>query len=70
MGRCCSSNRLCTEGQGHCDNDRECFGNLVCGRKNCGSKFTWSGANCCKKSEGMNYIWNRNLETGKEYTYY
>ena len=37
----------CVEGRGHCDNDTECEGLLVCGRMNCGIS---SVANCCTHS--------------------
>ena len=37
---CCSSSNQCNIGEGDCDNDSECSGNLVCGTDNCGSNFT------------------------------
>ena len=36
---CCSSSNQCGIGEGDCDNDSECSGNLVCGTDNCGSNF-------------------------------
>merc|ERR1719228_742698 len=31
---CCSSSNQCGEGEGDCDSDAECFGNLKCGEGN------------------------------------
>ena len=32
---CCTDTLPCSMGQGDCDADSECFGNLVCGTDNC-----------------------------------
>ena len=45
---CCSVSSPCKEGQGDCDTDEECRGDLVCGRNNCGNKFDWKSADCCE----------------------
>ena len=36
---CCSSSNQCSIGEGDCDDDSECSGNLVCGTDNCDSNF-------------------------------
>lgn len=46
---CCSREKPCKEGQGDCDDDDECKGDLVCGSNNCGKKFRWHSADCCEK---------------------
>ena len=48
---CCSTSNQCGEGQGDCDKDSECLGNLVCGRDNCDkSKFPDNDkTDCCRK---------------------
>ena len=33
---CCSASKPCVNGQGDCDKDSDCYGNLVCGDNNCG----------------------------------
>ena len=52
MRECCSVRALCELGQGDCDHDNECAGDLVCGINNCGSEFLWSKADCCMKKPG------------------
>ena len=51
-GQYCTSNpRACGLGDGDCDKDSECQGNLVCGTNNCActSANGWStAADCCK----------------------
>ena len=49
---CCSVENPCGEGEGDCDSNGECKGNLVCGSNNCGSKFPTSEADCCTESGG------------------
>ena len=60
MGECCSSNIPCGSGQGDCDGDTECAGDLICGKNNCGPEFLWSSADCCqgKLSEFLVIIHN------------
>ena len=36
---------FCSEGQGDCDRDKECFGDLKCGNENCGTSFM--AKDCC-----------------------
>ena len=50
---CCTSTYPCNEGEGDCDLDSDCKGNLRCGIDNCLSDFSSSGSNwssaadCC-----------------------
>ena len=32
---CCTKRNQCKEGEGDCDADSQCKGNLVCGKNNC-----------------------------------
>ena len=40
---CCTAGNPCKEGDGDCDNDTECMGDLVCGVDNC----KWGHGDCC-----------------------
>jgi len=44
----CSSVNPCLEGQGDCDYDIDCAGNLVCGDGNCGGRYHRTD-DCCRK---------------------
>ena len=48
--QCCTNGYnkgvFCSEGQGDCDYDKECFGDLKCGINNCGTSFR-AGYDCC-----------------------
>ena len=44
---CCSEENPCSEGQGDCDSDSECLGDLRCGTNNCGAAFESDQADCC-----------------------
>ena len=45
---CCGTNDPCDEGQGDCDKDSECSGNLICGKNNCDrSRFPSNKTDCC-----------------------
>lgn len=46
---CCSPSKPCPEGEGDCDNDSECSGNLVCGSNNCKkwNSKAHSAMDCC-----------------------
>ena len=44
---CCGHIR-CEEGEGHCKNDDQCAGDLVCGKDNCPAPFS-SHLDCCMK---------------------
>jgi len=45
----CKTN-ICSFGQGDCDNDDECWGNLICGTNNCGGEAGQYDLldDCCK----------------------
>ena len=43
---CCSSSQPCGVSEGHCSNDDECLGLLLCGTDNCFTPFS-SSADCC-----------------------
>ena len=49
MQECCSKSRPCHDGQGDCDYNEHCAGELICGRSNCGPEFPY-GMDCCVKS--------------------
>ena len=44
---CCRVDDPCGEGEGDCDENRECVGDLVCGKDNCGEEFPLQ-ADCCE----------------------
>ena len=43
---CCTPTNPCLDGQGDCDRNEDCVGNLICGVDNCGPSFS-SIENCC-----------------------
>ena len=47
---CCSADEPCGLGEGDCDSDDECSGELVCGVNNCIQKHTdfTAQADCCE----------------------
>ena len=53
---CCTTEKKCQEGEGHCDYDSECEDGLECGHQNCHTMPGNAGfsiyADCCKKKEG------------------
>jgi len=59
--KACTNNTQCAEGQGDCDHDGHCQGQLICGINNCD---TANGANetadCCKVAacDGSNTAWS------------
>ena len=45
---CCSASYKCGEGEGDCDNDNECLGNLLCGTDNCDQSLGFGPSyDCC-----------------------
>ena len=54
---CCSSSRLCDEGQGHCSGDYECAGDLVCGKDNCNYTAGFSSGYDCCVTLGIYLFW-------------
>ena len=54
---CCTSKFQCYEGEGDCDSDSECAGDLLCGKDNCvnfNSAWPDSAFDCC--TQGKNII--------------
>ena len=45
-GACCTSSHQCGIGEGDCDYDHDCAGNLKCGENNCDSGFP-DDYDCC-----------------------
>merc|ERR1711971_748093 len=47
---CCTKEKPCNKGEGDCDKDHDCIGDLVCGKDNCHDElgFPWWG-DCCKE---------------------
>ena len=53
IGKCCTMDQPCEEGEGDCEDDFECRGDLVCGNNNCkqfGSIFH-AKDDCCTRPE-------------------
>ena len=52
---CCTTSNKCEIGEGDCDSDADCTGNLVCGKDNCLSIFGHSPSDfdCCKESKSL-----------------
>ena len=50
---CCSAQNPCGSGEGDCDENIECVGNLICGSDNCGSSFPNQNADCCTEGNFM-----------------
>jgi len=48
LKECCSEEKPCGYGQGDCDMDSECEGDLKCGNDNCGPSFFDSRTDCCE----------------------
>ena len=48
--QCCTTTNPCVFGEGDCDSDDECDGNLVCGTDNCGAGN--SNMDCCTTTAG------------------
>lgn len=46
---CCDTDEdgPCGIGEGDCDGDSECSGDLLCGKDNCDQDTFWSSADCC-----------------------
>ena len=43
----CTSSKQCDVGEGHCDSDNACKGDLVCGKDNCSGNTFDSTDDCC-----------------------
>ena len=46
---CCTKENPCVQGDGDCDVDQDCSGDLVCGMNNCGGFPFPSTHDCCMK---------------------
>ena len=44
---CCKPSNQCLEGQGDCDYNDDCLGNLRCGDDNCDKKLGFSSSSDC-----------------------
>ena len=45
---CCTNFNLCSEGEGDCDSDSQCFGDLECGVNNCDPSLGFpANRDCC-----------------------
>ena len=66
-GECCESDdpedEKCEEGQGDCDKDDGCAGDLVCGKNNCREYHKDAGPkeDCCRKPNTKNGNQPQNL---------
>ena len=49
---CCTKEHKCGIGEGDCDKDEECEGNLICGKNNCKSHFSYDADCCYEPKEG------------------
>ena len=51
---CCKPDKPCGVGEGDCDNDDDCSGDLKCGTDNCGTGWGDDTFDCCKAEPGNN----------------
>ena len=58
--QCCTADTPCGIGEGDCDSDDQCSGDLICGHDNCGTGFSyWTGSeeyDCCMIDPGIKFI--------------
>ena len=47
---CCNPSNQCYEGEGDCDKNSDCAGDLVCGKNNCGDAWSNKAYDCCTKA--------------------
>ena len=50
---CCTSNNQCDIGEGDCDKDLDCIGNLFCGKDNCVGDTFEEDDDCCTDSSQL-----------------
>ena len=56
---CCTENNLCGIGDGDCDSDAECQGDLICGSDNCDTSLGFDNDwDCCY--DPIADLWNAN----------
>ena len=57
---CCTEANPCVEGDGDCDNDKQCQGGLVCGKNNCPKKSPFVNPHgkddCCTRPGEDRYV--------------
>ena len=55
---CCTSSSPCALGEGDCDDDSDCDGNLVCGTDNCRNfDSAWTDeADCCTTGNTITWL--------------
>ena len=50
---CCTENTPCLKEEGDCNDDRDCVGELVCGKRNC----AWNNnTDCCQQGRLFIYL--------------
>ena len=49
---CCTADKPCGVGEGDCDSDDQCSGDLKCGTDNCGTGFVDVAMDCCQAEPG------------------
>ena len=56
---CCTPQNPCPEGEGDCEIDNDCSGDLVCGNNNCKQfgSFYHEKDDCCVKPDPVQWIW-------------
>ena len=53
-GSCCTSDSPCGVGEGDCDSDSDCAGDLTCGNDNCDPTYgAESWLDCCVGRQGL-----------------
>ena len=50
---CCTSSNQCDIGEGDCDKDLDCIGNLFCGKDNCVGDTFEEDDDCCTDSSQL-----------------
>ena len=50
---CCTSSNQCDIGEGDCDQDLDCIGNLFCGKDNCVGDTFEEDDDCCTDSSQL-----------------
>ena len=61
---CCSKSYKCKEGEGDCDDDNDCLGNLICGNDNCNQKLGFgSDYDCCYNLKEGQWLCGRKVLT-------
>ena len=54
---CCSNSNQCLAGEGDCDDNNDCIGNLQCGQNNCDKELGFnSDSDCCYDPNGKLFL--------------